>query len=187
MELAMYESAIEILASAGFEHYEVSNFARPGHRCRHNVTYWQGGEYLAFGPGAARFVGGWRETNHRSTTAYLNRVLSGQSPVAERESLPPRDRARERFVFHMRMLEGVPREAFRKQTGITVDQLLGGLLADFVAWGLLEDDGDRIRLTRQGLLVSDALWARVLTEEPGVEVAFAGRGSPGEPSGGAIS
>ena len=71
----MYETAIDTLTAAGFEHYEVSNFARPGHRCRHNERYWLGEEYFAAGPGAARFVGGVRSTNHRSTTTYIDRVL----------------------------------------------------------------------------------------------------------------
>ncbi|MBW8884077.1 MAG: radical SAM family heme chaperone HemW, partial [Planctomycetia bacterium] len=79
-ERQMYEAAIDTLTAAGFEHYEVSNFARPGHRCRHNENYWLGGQYFAAGPGAARFVGGVRQTNHRSTTTYMARVLSGQSP-----------------------------------------------------------------------------------------------------------
>ena len=69
----MYESAIDTLTAAGYEHYEVSNFARPGHRCLHNENYWLGGQYFAAGPGAARFIDGRRETNHRSTTTYISR------------------------------------------------------------------------------------------------------------------
>ena len=93
LEAAMYAAAIDTLTAAGLEHYEVSNFARPGHRCRHNEIYWAGGGYYAAGPGAARFVDGRRELNHRSTTTWLRRVLAGQSPVAESEVLPPIDRA----------------------------------------------------------------------------------------------
>jgi oxygen-independent coproporphyrinogen-3 oxidase len=99
LEAAHYERAIDTLSAAGLEQYEVSNFARPGHRSRHNETYWLGKTYFAAGPGAARYVGGVRELNHRSTTAYIQRVLAGQSPVAEREELAPEPRARERLVF----------------------------------------------------------------------------------------
>ena len=88
----MYALAIDRLTAAGFEHYEVSNFARPGCRSRHNQTYWSGDGYFAAGPGAARYVDGVRETNHRSTTTYLKRVLAGESPVAEREELSPEAR-----------------------------------------------------------------------------------------------
>jgi len=94
LEAAMYAAAIDTLTAAGLEHYEVSNFARPGHRCRHNEIYWAGG---AFTPPArsSPLVDGRRELNHRSTTTWLRRVLAGQSPVAESEVLPPVDRARE--------------------------------------------------------------------------------------------
>ena len=105
----MYALAIDRLTAAGFEHYEVSNFARPGCRSRHNETYWSGDGYFAAGPGAARYVGGVRETNHRSTTTYLQRVLAGESPVAERESLSPEAQARELLVFGLRRIEGVSR------------------------------------------------------------------------------
>jgi oxygen-independent coproporphyrinogen-3 oxidase len=78
-ERIMYETAIDFLTSGGWEHYEVSNFARPGFRSRHNQVYWSGDPYWAAGPGAARFVGGIREVNHRSTSTYIKRVLAGQS------------------------------------------------------------------------------------------------------------
>lgn len=157
-ERTMYELAIDTLAVAGFEHYEVSNFTRPGHRCRHNEVYWDGREYYAVGPGAARYIGGRRETNHRSTTTWLKRVLAGESPVAEAESLAPEDRAREMLVFGLRRLAGVDRETFAARTGYALDALAGEALRRHVAAELLTDDGRRIRLTRAGLLVSDAMW-----------------------------
>ncbi len=164
LERDMYLAAIDTLAANGFEHYEVSNFARPGYRCRHNETYWLGGSYFAIGPGAARYVAGRREMNHRSTTTYLNRVLAGQSPVAEAEQLDDEDRARERLVFGLRRLEGVEREAFLAETGWTVDALAGPSLGRFVEQGLLVDEGYRLRLSRAGLLVSDAIWPHFLRQ-----------------------
>jgi len=77
LERRMFEAAIDRLTAAGFEHYEVSNFARAGHRCRHNEAYWDCSPWEAFGPGAARFDGRTRTTNHRSTTTWMNRVLAG--------------------------------------------------------------------------------------------------------------
>lgn len=161
-EREMYELTIETLTRAGWEHYEVSNFAKPGHRCRHNVTYWQGGSYFAAGPGAARFVAGWRETNHRSTSTYLKRVLAGRSPVAEREQLGPEEAARERLVFGLRMLEGVDRQRFREQTGFAVDDLVGAVLPNLLKRGFMELIDNRLRLTRRGLLVSDSIWPSFL-------------------------
>lgn len=162
VERQMYESAIDALTAAGFEHYEVSNFARPGHRSRHNETYWTGGEFYAAGPGAARFLDGRREINHRSTTTYLQRVLSGKSPVAESEQLEPEDAARERLVFGMRRLQGVDCEAFERETGYSVQTLGGSALVEYQRHGLMELKDGSLRLTRKGLLVSDALWPAFL-------------------------
>ena len=161
-ERAMYAAAIDTLAAAGFEHYEVSNFARPAQRCRHNEVYWAADEYYAAGPGAARYVAGRREVNHRSTTTWLKRVLAGESPVAESEMLGPEDRAREALELGLRRLEGVERAAFARRTGFEIDPLVGAALRRYVALGLLLDDAGRVRLTREGLFVSDSLWPAFL-------------------------
>ncbi len=161
-ERAMYEAAIDRLTATGYEHYEVSNFARPGHRCRHNENYWLGGQYFAAGPGAASHVAGRRAMNHRSTFTYLDRVLAGGSAVVEAEELPPTERARERLVFGLRRLEGVDRQEFEAATGFALDELAGRALPRFVGRGLLADDGRRVFLTRAGLLVSDSLWGELL-------------------------
>jgi oxygen-independent coproporphyrinogen-3 oxidase len=158
----MYAVAIDRLTAAGFEHYEVSNFARPGRRSRHNQVYWSGDGYFAVGPGAARYVDGERQTNHRSTTTYLRRVLNGHSPVAERERLSAEARARELLVFGLRRIDGVSRCEFAVRTGYEIDALVGTALQKFVMLRLLSDDGERIRLTREGLFVSDALWPEML-------------------------
>jgi oxygen-independent coproporphyrinogen-3 oxidase len=166
----MLEHTWDSLSAAGWEHYEVSNFARPGCRSRHNEVYWRGDPYYAAGPGASRYVNGRRETNHRSTTTYLQRVLSGQSPVAETDELSPADRAREMLVFRLRMLEGMTRQEFFARTGFSLDTLVGRPLRKYVSCGLLQDLGDRIQLTRDGLLVSDALWPEFLAAEWGESV-----------------
>jgi oxygen-independent coproporphyrinogen-3 oxidase len=173
LEGAMYATAIDTLAAAGLEHYEVSNFARPGHRCRHNEIYWAGGGYYAAGPGAARFVAGRRELNHRSTTTWLRRVLTGVSPVAESEVLPPIDRARELLVFGLRRLAGVERQSFCQVTGFEIDELVGRELAELARLGLMDVEPDGVRLTRAGLFVSDAIWPRLLRPDPAREAATA--------------
>jgi oxygen-independent coproporphyrinogen-3 oxidase len=160
---AMYEAAIDRLTAAGYEHYEVSNFARPGHRCRHNEAYWRGDEYYATGPGASRFLAGRRETNHRSTVTYIARLERGESPVAEIDELDAADRARERLVFALRRIDGVSRQWFAKATGHSVELLAGKTIEHYVELGLLADDGDVLRLTRDGLCVSDAMWPKLLS------------------------
>lgn len=153
-----YLFAIERITRGGFQHYEVSNFALPGHQSRHNETYWSGREYHAVGPGASRYVDGCRETNHRSTVAYLKKVLNGESPVAEAEQLSPEDRARESLVFGLRRMAGVERAEFAKRFGYSIDLLAGGELARLSAQGLLECDDRTVRLTNEGLLISDSIW-----------------------------
>jgi oxygen-independent coproporphyrinogen-3 oxidase len=165
VEREMYALGIDTLTAAGFEHYEVSNFARPGRRCRHNEAYWLGESYFAAGPGAARYVAGRREINHRSTTTYLRRVLSGQSPVADSEELAPDDRARELLVFALRRLAGVRRSWFSDHTGFELDQLVSRQLARHVELGLMSDDGERVQLTREGLYVSDGIWPEYLNAD----------------------
>jgi len=161
-EREMFELAIEMLTSAGYEHYEVSNFARPGHRARHNEAYWTGGEYYAAGPGAARYLDRCREINHRSVTTYLKRVLRGESPVTERERLNDEQAARERLVFGLRRLEGVHRVEFEQQTGFSIDGLVGTALKKLLQWELLEFANEHLRLTHSGLMVSDAIWPELL-------------------------
>ena len=163
LERAMYELAIDMLTDAGFEHYEVSNFAHPGHRCRHNEAYWLGDEYFGIGPGAARYVAGRREVNHRSTTNYLRRVLDGKLATAESEELSPEDRAREkRLVFRLRRLEGIDCRVFERLTGFSVLQLVGDSLSRFLQAGFLEQINHQVRLTRKGLLLSDSIWPEFL-------------------------
>jgi oxygen-independent coproporphyrinogen-3 oxidase len=162
LERDMYALAIDTLTGAGYEHYEVSNFARPGCRSRHNQTYWSGDGYFAVGPGAARYIGGIRETNHRSTTTYLRRMLANESPVAERERLSSEARARELLVFGLRRMAGVSREEFFERTAYQLDRLAGKPLRKFVDLGLLSDDGERVRLSRDGLFVSDSIWPELL-------------------------
>jgi oxygen-independent coproporphyrinogen-3 oxidase len=156
-ELAMYERAINTLTAAGFEHYEVSNFARPGFRCRHNERYWANEAYYGFGVGAARYVHGVRELNTRDTKSYVRKVLSGESPKFQSERLGPRDRAFETIATQLRRAAGIDRERFWEQTGFGLDELVGEPVAGLVANGLLADDGASVRLTRRGLCVADGI------------------------------
>lgn len=156
-ELAMYLLAIDRLTAAGFEHYEISNFARPGFRCRHNERYWANEAYYGFGVGAARYVNGVRELNIRDTKGYVRKVLSGESVTFQSERLGPRERAFETIATQLRRLAGIGRERFREQTGFELNELIGNRLELLVAGGLLIDEKTSVRLTRRGLCVADAV------------------------------
>ena len=162
LERAMFEAAIDRLEAAGYEHYEVSNFARPGRRCRHNEAYWDCRPWEAVGPGAARFDGRTRITNHRSTTTWMTRALAGEDCSGDVDAMSIEDAARERLVVGLRRRDGVDRAAFRAASGCDLDAVAGPAVARWVAAGLATDLGPHVRLTRAGLLVSDTLWADVL-------------------------
>ncbi len=162
LERAMFEAAIDRLQAAGYEHYEVSNFARPGHRCLHNEAYWDCRAWEAFGPGAARFDGRTRITNHRSPVTWMNKILVGDDATGDVDAMDAEAAARERLVVGLRRRAGVSRAAFRAASGLDLDALAGPAIADWVARGHATDDGATIRLTHAGLLVSDGLWAEVL-------------------------
>ncbi|MGQ0634110.1 MAG: radical SAM family heme chaperone HemW [Planctomycetaceae bacterium] len=162
LEREMYAAAMDDLSAAGFDQYELSNFARAGFACRHNATYWAGLGYYGFGPGAARYVAGRRETNHRSVTTWLTRVLSGRSPVGDSEELEAEPRAREALALGLRRIEGVGRAAFAETTGFELAAVTSGRIERHVAAGLVEDDPAGVRLTREGRFLADSVVGDVL-------------------------
>ena len=162
VELAMYVEGIERLTQAGFQHYEISNFSQPGKACLHNQAYWQGERWWAFGPSAARFVGNTRSVNHRGTLEYLKRVERKESPVSETEELDQEQRLRERFVFGMRQTQGVAWDTWKQQALQDIASDIDRVIQKHIASGWLERTDDRVRLTRSGLVISDALWNEYL-------------------------
>jgi oxygen-independent coproporphyrinogen-3 oxidase len=156
-ELTLYAHGIDALQTAGFEHYEISSFARPGRRCRHNGVYWANEAYFGFGMGAARYVEGRRELNTRTLQTYLKQVLAGEAATFQAEVLEPEERARETLALQLRRCDGIHRPGFRQQTGFELDTLAGPAIARHVHLELLDDDGISVRLTRRGKYVADTL------------------------------
>ena len=113
----MFEYAISICDAVGLRHYEVSNFAKSDFQCRHNLAYWTGRSYFAFGPGASSFINGIRKTNHRSTTHYIRKVMSGEFATEETEHLTGKRAALEQLVIGLRLRQGVNGSTFKKRTG----------------------------------------------------------------------
>jgi oxygen-independent coproporphyrinogen III oxidase len=161
-ERQMYALAMDLLPAAGFHQYEISNYAAPGYECRHNLVYWRGEAYLAFGPGAARYVAGVRSTNHRSVTTWLKRVLAGESPVAETETLDNEERARELIMLGLRTTAGIDVAAFEQRTGFDLHALCGPALERFTQGCLLEESAGSMRLTREGRFLADTVTSEFL-------------------------
>jgi oxygen-independent coproporphyrinogen-3 oxidase len=163
VEHDMYALTIDRLVGAGLRHYEISNFARPGHESRHNLVYWANDAYYGFGLGATRYVDGVRSSNTRDLLAYLRRIEGGREATGPTERLDPEDRARETAVLMLRRLElGIDREDFRRRCGLDLDALCGESLARSVARGWLIDDGRRLKLSRGGLFLADTVMSDLL-------------------------
>lgn len=155
LEREQYAIAIELLSSAGYQQYEISNFAKPGFESRHNNVYWSGDSYWGFGPGAASYTNGCRQTNIRSVLGWLARLERDESAVAESEQLDDQHRARELIYLGMRRNSGINRTVFLEKTGYQLDQLCGEQIQQQIQLQALEDDGLNIRLTSQGRFIAD--------------------------------
>jgi oxygen-independent coproporphyrinogen III oxidase len=147
-------------AARGFEHYEISNYARPGFRSRHNQIYWRAAEYLAAGPGACGFVGDVRYGNVKPVARYCATLEAGALPIETSEQLTDRQRQSERLFLGLRLADGVPRAALEAR--VSGDDALARRIAGWQQAGLLADRGSHVALTEAGFLVSDALFVELL-------------------------
>jgi len=145
----LYVAADDALAAAGLGWYEVSNWSRPGHECRHNLAYWRGENWWGFGPGAHSHAGGARWWNVKHPRGYAERLSRGASPAAGREMLTASERRMERVLLELRLRDGLPLEVLT----LTERARVPALLAD----GLASADGPRVSLTRRGRLLADGV------------------------------
>lgn len=150
----MEDQAAARLAAAGFMRYEISNYARPGFACRHNLLYWQGEGYLGLGPGAQSYVEGRRFGNVERVEEYERLLEAGRLPLAESECLSEEQRRRERIVFGLRLLEGVDRSVVHQALS---DPTWREALERLLSRGWLEERHGRIRLTDEGRRFADSV------------------------------
>jgi oxygen-independent coproporphyrinogen-3 oxidase len=161
-EAAMYAEAITTLTAAGYEHYEVSNFAQPGYRCRHNLTYWRNDAYLGFGPGAVSYRHGRRWKRERLPARYVAKVRARADLTVETETLEPDAAFGETLMLGLRLRDGVSRERLRARFGIDVCARNAAEIALLTERGLLAVEGDTLRLTERGLFLADEVATRFL-------------------------
>jgi len=155
-----YWTLARAAAARGFEHYEISNYARPGFRSRHNQVYWRAAEYLAVGPGACGYVGDLRYGNVKPVARYCASLEVGTLPIDTSERLTPRQRLGEQLMLGLRLTDGVPRAWLEAR--LEGDTPLSRRVATWRDAGLLLDRDDRTALTESGFLVSDTLFADLL-------------------------
>jgi putative oxygen-independent coproporphyrinogen III oxidase len=176
---AMYEELVACAEAAGFDQYEIANFARPtasasqpaalalysdlpARACRHNVNYWRGGSFYGLGPSATSYVRGVRTRNWSNTPLYCEQLQAGRRAIESREQLPPLARAGETAAFGLRMIAGWPFEEFRQVTGHDLHGEWSAAMNELThqGWGRLSPE--RFQLTAQGLRFADAAAERFL-------------------------
>jgi oxygen-independent coproporphyrinogen-3 oxidase len=157
-----YCAAVEFLRAAGFEHYEISNFARPTFESRHNLKYWTNVPYFGFGVDAHSYDGERRWANTDSMDSYLEKMARGESPVVECKVLDPEQQLEERLFLGLRRRRGVSLAQIEEEFAVDVARQYNGPIEEFRDAGWVERDGDRLRLTDRGLLFSNEVFAGFL-------------------------
>jgi oxygen-independent coproporphyrinogen-3 oxidase len=157
-----YEFACERLARAGYEHYEISNWALPGFRSRHNLKYWRREPYLGFGAGAHSFDGHWRWANAHDPAAYAAAIEQGRLPVEQLEEVTPKMAFDEELFLGLRQLEGIDLARIESQYGSQLNAPIGARIEELRAQGLIERDGTRVRLAPARLAVSNEVFVALL-------------------------
>ena len=169
-----YEWTQDRLAQAGYEHYEISNWARPGYRCRHNLIYWQNREYLGLGAGAHSFLNGVRFSSVLLPNRYVELVDASVAArargtgemrhVAGTELITEELSISDTLILGLRLTDGIDLDAFAARYGRSVDEVHGSVIDEFVGYGLLERTATHLRLTPRGRLLSNELFQRLLPE-----------------------
>ena len=161
-EREMYARTAEILAEYGFFQYEISNYAKPGFACRHNIGYWKRTDYLGFGPSAASLFGNRRWTNTADQSLYL-KACGALEKIREDEEILSRQDAMEEFMFlGLRMTQGISTTEFEEKFGKEIHAVYGGVLKKYEAMHLLQEHSGRLALTRDGISVSNVILADFL-------------------------
>lgn len=159
---AMYAVTGNILGDSGYERYEISNYAREGFACRHNIKYWSGDDYIGFGLGASSKTGCTRYKNEVDFARYMDQIRQGKPVRAVEEVLDTTGEMSEFFILGLRKTGGVSRSEFQSRFAADVDEIYGDCIQKSVKEGLLELAGDRIRFTERGLDVSNYVLCRFI-------------------------
>ena len=163
LEAEMFEYIIAELGKAGFEHYEISNFSKPGFESRHNLMYWDNAEYYGIGAGASGYVNGIRYKNHGPIRHYLQAVKAGDARVQE-EVLTLKEQMEEEMFLGLRKKSGVSKKRFEEKFGISFEEQYGAVVSELTEQGLLVPDRDIVRMTKQGLFLGDTVAEKFILE-----------------------
>lgn len=163
LEAEMFDYIIAELEKAGFEHYEISNFSKPGFESRHNLMYWDNAEYYGIGAGASGYVDGVRYKNHGPIRHYLQAVEAGNARVQE-EVLTLKEKMEEEMFLGLRKKSGVSKKRFEEKFGLSFEDRYGAVVSELTEQGLLVPDRDIVRMTKQGLFLGDTVAEKFILE-----------------------
>ena len=163
LEAEMFEYIIAELERAGFEHYEISNFSKQGFESRHNLMYWDNAEYYGIGAGASGYVDGVRYKNHGPIRHYLKAVEEGSARINE-EHLSQREQMEEEMFLGLRKKSGVSMARFEEKFGRSFQELYGDVVRELIQQGLMQVEGDCVRMTKRGLFLGDTVAERFILE-----------------------
>ena len=161
-EYNMYEATAQILKEYGFEQYEISNYARKGRECRHNVGYWTRQDYLGFGLGASSLYGKERFANTAVMKKYLENSKNPEKIREKEPSLTREDEMAEFMFLGLRMTKGISKADFQRCFGCTIESVYGEVLEKYESMELLVEKDGRIFLSREGIHVSNSIMAEFL-------------------------
>jgi oxygen-independent coproporphyrinogen-3 oxidase len=156
-ELKMYEFTNDFLDDKGYNHYEISNFAKNGKECRHNTVYWENREYIGIGTGAFSYINGERYSNIRDVNEYVSSVKLKKKLICFSEKLPQKQRASEILIMALRMTSGISKKEFTQRSGFDLNELFEKQLNNLMQAGLINFDDERVKLTRKGLALADSV------------------------------
>lgn len=161
-QLEMFQATIETLQSAGYEQYEISNFCRPGFECKHNLNYWDNGEYLGLGAGASSYLNGERFKNTNLPSRYIREVQDKGSAVESTETLDLLHAMGETIMLGLRRLQGIPIKEFETRFQISFNKVYGKVVAPLLNEGLITLNKNHMALSRKGLFLADSVILKFL-------------------------
>jgi oxygen-independent coproporphyrinogen-3 oxidase len=153
----MYETAIKTLADSGFEHYEISNFAKAGFACKHNLVYWKNEYYLGVGPAAASYIGDRRTENISDIGKYVECIDQDKEPVTERIKISPLEKISQTAVLNLRLIEGIDLKEYKRKTGFDIYELFGQSIEKNLKSNLLQLKNNHLSLTKDALPIADSV------------------------------
>jgi oxygen-independent coproporphyrinogen-3 oxidase len=157
LDRKMYETAIETLADAGFEHYEISNFAKPNFQCRHNLTYWKNDFYIGIGPAAASYIPDWRTENISDIDKYVECIKNDKNPISEHIKISPVEKASQAAVLGLRLIKGINLKEYKRKTGCDIFELFRDSIEKNLKLNLLQLKNDNLNLTAGALPIADSV------------------------------